>query len=207
MNVQDQFQQETYLENISKRFSASNLNTSLSGHIASLLTGQEEFQPYSFQNYSLREVFNYLKASHDYYLNTCIPQLENTLVQLIKKAAVSSRSTQLYFLLLNNYKNELVDHIEKEERVLFTYVQDMLDERSQSQADNYAINYFLNSHNDNVVLEIDQLKSDMLKQNFELANEFSFDILFRQLEFLQRDLTIHALIEDHVFIPMVLDQM
>jgi hypothetical protein len=83
----------------------------------------------------------------------------------------------------------------------------MLDKSNQTEADTYAINYFLNSHNDNVVLEIDQLKVDMLQQNFELANEFSFEILFRQLEFLQRDLAIHALIEDHVFIPMVLEQM
>jgi regulator of cell morphogenesis and NO signaling len=207
MNIQNQFQQEAYLENTSKRFSERNLNSELSIHITSLLSGQEEFQPQSFQPYSLSEVFNYLKLSHDYYLNTCIPQLENTLVQLIKKSTVNSRSTQLYFLLLNNYKNELVDHIEKEERVLFTYVQDMLDKSNQTEADTYAINYFLNSHNDNVVLEIDQLKVDMLQQNFELANEFSFEILFRQLEFLQRDLAIHALIEDHVFIPMVLEQM
>lgn len=207
MHIQNQFQQETYLENTSKRFSSHNLNPELGNHITALLSGQEEFQPKNFQTYSLSEVFSYLKLSHDYYLNTCIPQLENTLVQLIKKATKNSKSTQLYFLLLNNYKNELVDHIEKEEKVLFTYVQNRLDGKDQTEADTYAINYFLNSHNDNVVLEIDQLKSDMLKQNVELENEFSFEILFRQLEFLQRDLAIHALIEDHVFIPMVLEQM
>ena len=207
MHIQNQFQQETYLENTSKRFSERNINSDLSNHVTSLLSGQEEFQPKSFQSYALIDVFSYLKVSHNYYLNTCIPQLENTLTQLINKSTVNCRSTQLYFLLLNNYKNELVDHIEKEEKVLFTFVQDRLEGKNQTEADTYAINYFLNSHNDNVVLEIDQLKSDMLKQNIELENEFSFEILFRQLEFLQRDLAIHALIEDHVFIPMVLEQM
>ena len=113
----------------------------------------------------------------------------------------------MYFLLLSNYKNELIDHIEKEESVLFTYVQSKLEGRKVSDVDKYAVNYFLNSHNDNVVLEIDQLKTDMLEQNIALSNEFSFEVLFRQLEFLQRDLAIHALIEDHVFIPMILEQM
>lgn len=207
MIIQSQFQQEVYLENSKRRFTKHNLNSDLNSHITLLLAGEEEFQPQNFQSYSLSEIFNYLKASHDYYLNTCIPQLENTLVQLIKKAAVNHRSTQLYFLLLNNYKNELIDHIEKEERVLFAYVQNKLDGQEASEVDTYAINYFLNSHNDNVVLEIDQLKADMLKQNTALSNEFSFEMLFRQLEFLQRDLAIHALIEDHVFIPMLLEQM
>lgn len=207
MHIQNQFQQETYLENTSKRFSSHNLNPELGNHITALLSEQEEFQPKNFQTYSLSEVFSYLKLSHDYYLNTCIPQLENTLVQLIKKATKNSKSTQLYFLLLNNYKNELVDHIEEEEKVLFTYVQNRLDGKDQTEADTYAINYFLNAHNDNVVLEIDQLKADMLRQNTALATEFSFEILFRQLEFLQRDLAIHALIEDHVFIPLVLEQI
>lgn len=207
MNIQNQFQQEVYLENTKRRFFESNLSSDLNMKVISLLENEEEFQPQDFQSYSLSEIFNYLKISHDYYLNTCIPQLENTLVQLIKKSADNNRSTQLYFLLLNNYKNELIDHIEKEESVLFSYVQNKLDGRKTTNVDTYAINYFLNSHNDNVVLEIDQLKTDMLNQNGGLSNEFSFEVLFRQLEFLQRDLTIHALIEDHVFIPMVLEQM
>ena len=207
MNIQNQFEQEVFIESTERRFSEQNLNPELSVHIFSLLSGEEEFQPHNFLFYSLREVFKYLQLSHDYYLNTCIPQLENTLVQLIEKTCINHRSTQMYFLLLNNYKNELIDHIEKEERVLFTYVQSKLEDRQVSDVDMYAINYFLNSHNDNVVLEIDQLKADMLKQNTALSNEFSFEIMFRQLEFLQRDLAIHALIEDHVFIPMVLEQM
>jgi len=207
MIIQNHFQQEVYLESTTRRFTECNLNSDLNVHITSLLAGEEEFQPQNFQSYSLCEIFNYLKASHDYYLNLCIPQLENTLVQLIKKSSTNKRATQLYFLLLSNYKNELIDHIEKEEQVLFTYVQNKLDGRGTSEVDAYAINYFLNSHNDNVVLEIDQLKADMLKQNTALSNEFSFEMLFRQLEFLQRDLAIHALIEDHVFIPMLLEQM
>lgn len=207
MIIQNQFQQEVYLENTKRRFSERNLNSNLNAHITSLLAGEEEFKPQNFQSYTLSEIFNYLTVSHDYYLNTCIPKLENTLIQLIKKAAVNHKSTQLYFLLLSNYKNELIDHIEKEEQVLFTYVQNKLDGKENSEVDTYAINYFLNSHNDNVVLEIDQLKADMLKQNTGLSNEFSFEMLFRQLEFLQRDLAIHALIEDHVFIPMLLEQM
>jgi regulator of cell morphogenesis and NO signaling len=207
MNIQNRFRQEVYLENTKRRFSECNVNSDLNVHIASLLAGEEEFQPESFELYSLSDIFNYLKVSHDYYLNTCIPQLEITLVQLIKKSAVNHRSTQLYFLLLNNYKNELIDHIEKEERVLFTYVQNKLDGKDVSNIDTYGINYFLISHNDNVVLEIDQLKTDMLKQNTELSNEFSFEMLFSQLEFLQRDLAIHALVEDHVFTPLLLEQM
>ena len=206
MNIQTRFQQQVYLENTTRRFSEQKLNSDLNRNIISLLAGEEEFQPQNFQEYSLSEVLNYLKVSHDYYLNTCIPKIENTLVQLIKKAAVNHRSTQLFFLLLNNYKNELIDHIEKEERILFEYVERKLKGKSTSGFDTYAINYFLNAHNDNVVLEIDQLKADMLKQNKALSNEFSFEVLFRQLEFLQRDLTIHGLIEDHVFIPMVLER-
>jgi regulator of cell morphogenesis and NO signaling len=207
MNIQNQFQQETYLENTAKRFSQGNLNSELNSHITSLLAGEEVFQTKSFQSFSLKEVFDYLQVSHDYYLNTCIPQLENTLIQFIVKSTANHRSTQFYMLLLNNYKNELIDHIEKEECVLFTYVNNMLKGKTVSVVDTYAINHFLNSHNDNVVLEIDQLKADLLSQNLELSDEFSFSMLFRQLEFLQRDLAVHALIEDHVFIPMVLDRL
>lgn len=204
MNIETLLQKDVYVESVKRRFTVNNLNPSLNYHVLSLLTGEEDFQPQNFQSYSLGEVFHYLKVSHGHYLNVCIPQLENSLTQLINKFSGNHRSTKLYFILLNNYKNELVDHIEKEEQVLFKYVEKILDGQSVSEKENYTINYFLNTHNDNVILEIDKLKSDMLKQNSALKSEFSFDILFRQLDFLQRDLVIHGFIEDHVFIPKML---
>jgi regulator of cell morphogenesis and NO signaling len=206
-SIESLFQEEVYVESTKRRYAVSDLNSSLKSQILSVLAGEEEFYPQQFQSYSMGEIYNYLKASHDHYLNTCIPQVENSLIQLINKSAGNHRSTKLYFLLLNNYKNELIDHIEKEERVLFKNVEKMLNGELVSGSDNYAVNYFLNTHNDNVILEIDKLKSDMLQQNSSLKNEFSFDILFRQLDFLQRDLAIHGLIEDHVFIPKVLEMM
>lgn len=204
MNIENTLQEDVYVESVKSRFTINNLNSSLNNHILSLLTGEEVFQPQNFQPYSLYELFHYLKVSHDHYLNVSIPKLENSLTQLINKSLGNHKSTKLYFLLLNNYKNELIDHIEKEEQVLFKYVEKILGGKLVSEKDNYIVNYFLNAHNDNIILEIDKLKSDMLKQNGGLKSEFSFDILFLQLDFLQRDLVIHGLIEDHVFIPRIL---
>jgi hypothetical protein len=55
-----------------------------------------------------------------------------------------------------------------------------------------------------VIVHLAELKDDLLKFDKALESNFAFHILFNQLEIFQRDLLIHGLIEDDIFIPKML---
>ena len=71
----------------------------------------------------------------------------------------------------------------------------------------FVLEHFLNTHNDNILLYLDDLKNDLLAVDPNLKSNLSFAILFNQMDLFQRDLRIHNLIEDEVFIPKLLQSL
>jgi len=64
--------------------------------------------------------------------------------------------------------------------------------------------HFLNVHNDNIIISLEELKNDLIAFDNDLQSNLAFRILFEQLSSFQHDLMIHRLIEDHVFIRKIL---
>ncbi|MCG8573292.1 MAG: hypothetical protein MI810_00290 [Flavobacteriales bacterium] len=167
-----------------------------------VMADAELFESEEFGTIELEEIFLYLKSSHRYYQEVWIPKLENTLLQMQMKQR-NNWSVKLLVLFIQSYKKELVAHIEEEEKILFVFVDNLLAGKNYQDSADFILNHFIHSHNDNVIIQLDELKKDILTFDEKLKGNLMVDVLFNQLTVFQQDLMIHGLIEDQVFIPKI----
>lgn len=158
-----------------------------------------------FSAFQLNEIYTYLKASHVYYLESWLPKINQTATQLKSNSESDFLAVQVLALFLERYQSELEQHIANEEHILFNFVGELLNGIYSTEKKDFVINHFLFTHNDNVIVHLTELKEDLMKFDLGLKDNLAFQVLFTQLEIFQKDLLIHGLIEDEVFIPKMLD--
>ncbi len=162
-----------------------------------------------FQNKSLNLIINYLEKSHDYFINVKLKNIEQMVDEFVKKCCPEEvQKIELIRNFFNEYKKELITHIDHENTVVYPYT--MLLERafiSQKKEDvellkkyKYSINKYASEHSD-VEEKIFDLKNIIIKyipetQETDLCNHILFD-LFE----LEKDLINHQRIEEKVLIP------
>jgi regulator of cell morphogenesis and NO signaling len=163
------------------------------------------------QEFSLTLIVDYLRKSHHYYLNIKIPQVALLLNQLAGNAETSNlQPLQLIDRFFNEYKNELISHIRREEDIVYPYVfsveQSFLarnpDKAIVEQINHYNIDNYESEH-DNVEDKLMDLKNLLIKYlpvpvDSSLSQAVLFD-LFR----LESDLRDHARLEDKILVPKV----
>lgn len=199
-----EIQAENYYRNqLDKRFTNTEIPVKLRDLIEISLNDPNSFNAEEYDAFSLEEIFIYLKASHQFYLNVWIPKIENTLLQMRTKFGNEYWSVRLLLLFVNSYKKELLEHIDQEEQVLFSFVEKLLRNEQCPGHQDLVLNHFIHTHNDNVVIQLEELRKDILTFDEDLQGNLFFEVLFNQLSVFQRDLMVHGLIEDHVFIDKV----
>lgn len=162
------------------------------------------------QSFPASVLVKYLNRSHQYYLDEKLPGLE----ELISKLERNSELDEPTFLLLKNffseYKQELIQHINKEEERVYPYViklenaiesgkisSDLLDEMNTYSIEDYE------AEHDNVEEKLYDLKNIIIKYLPELkSDELLFQIL-KELFELENDLNDHSRIEDLILVPKV----
>ena len=65
---------------------------------------------------SVEQVVNYLKATHQYYLERIIPEIENRINALIQHSDINQKQFLLVKNFFEEYKNEFYTHIKHEEQ-------------------------------------------------------------------------------------------
>lgn len=192
-------------QEVLNRFDASlHVSPKFIQHLSQIYFDTNSYCEKDFEQYNLTEILTYLKASHRYYLNTWLPKINQSIHQLLLASGESSLVVKPLYLFLIKYQQELESHIEKEEKILFSFVDDLLKGDYSSERKNFVINHFLFTHNDNVIVQLSELKADLIQFENALHNDINFQVLFNQLEIFQNDLMVHGLIEDDVFVPKIL---
>lgn len=194
-------------EQISRRYSNITVDPELHQCLRDVMFDIESFEPQKFAEFTLEEIYRYLKCSHQYYLDVWIPKLENTLSQLYAKLSEEYWSVNLLTLSLNAYKKELVLHIEQEENVLFAFVEKHLNGQACEGLKDLVLSHFIHTHDDNVILEVENLKKEVLSIDADLEGNLILEVLFNQLQIFQTDLKVHGLIEDEVFIKKMIEKI
>lgn len=158
------------------------------------------------QSFSLNLIIEYLRKSHQDFINVSLPNIESLLIKLVE----SSKSDDLKIIqtFYNKYKEELLDHINDEEENAFPYVLELQRAYDNNvkplpkNIANYSIQSFEKEHTNvdeklfdlkNIIIKFLEPKYDQID-----CNEF----LFKLFQF-ERDLTDHARIEDNILVPKV----
>jgi regulator of cell morphogenesis and NO signaling len=171
------------------------------------------FPEKQLQSFSMNEIVNYLKKTHEYFLDVKLVLLENYVDRLVENCNSDCKDK---FALVDNfykeYKKELVEHILVEDQIIYPYVLEIervfksekKDDIYLSQYKDYSIKKYEREHED-VEEKLNDLKNLIIKYlpPFE-DNNLSNALLFELFE-LENDLNDHQRIEDKVLVPKVIE--
>ncbi len=162
----------------------------------------ETFNTESLRDFSLQEILFYLKQSHGEYLNELFPKIEAKIKEIEKKFGVNDTTLSLQTFIVNYY-NELSNHINFEEKVLYNFVERLLKGIYNEKEKVFALNHFLDTHNHDITRELTSIQKTIIEKDKSLSSDILFEELFKDLEKIENDLTLHGVIEDDLFIEKI----
>jgi len=145
----------------------------------------------------LQGMLPYLEASHYYYLQERIPHIEHHLQKIAD--ACTSKQGAVLMRFFAEYKDEVVNHFNYEEEVVFPYIEGLWAGKDTS---NYAIHQYEETHS-NVEEKLEDLTNIIIK--YLPANVLPKEkvSILSDIFQLAADLNKHALIEEKILIPYV----
>jgi regulator of cell morphogenesis and NO signaling len=164
---------------------------------------------YSFRDYEpqietlsdddIMSITMYLRASHNYYRTICFPALHNNIHKMVKELDDVSR--RLIDKFYDDYDNEVNNHFQYEEEVVFPYIENLLGNKS---ADNSEYNISLFEHNHgNVNEKLNDLSNIIIKYlSKDYTSQLRFEIL-GDIHYIGNDLMKHSDIENRLLVPLV----
>ncbi len=180
------------------------------GFIMALLAvfeNKQSFQPAEFDQFSLEVIIGYLNKTHDYYLDRKLLEIEQSIHLLMNAYPSAHPLLQLLNNFYTEYKRHLTQHIEREEEELLPYILQL--ERASAgageklQAPLITVEQFIDLHQ-NTEEELEEVRKIMLHYSPPEGNQTIYRILLSQLQTFEKDLAVHALIEDDVLLPRAL---
>ena len=159
----------------------------------------DEYAPSStlLEQADVRDILKYLHNSHIDYMHVSLKELELLMGDMLQNYNASQKSIVEKFLV--GYKEEVRNHFNYEETVLFPYVKALIDKK---ETNGYSIDTFEKNHG-NIEEKLCDLKNIVMKdlpQTFD--QNLRYDVL-HQIYHLENDLRKHTLIEDNVLAPLV----
>lgn len=179
--------------------------------IVNSFNNKDYFPQSQLKTFSLKLIIDYIKKSHDYYLEFKIPQIEKLLCNFISQSEPeNSKHIGLLEKFFKEYKEEFDAHIRNEDDVVHPYVltlekaynENKITEAHRRLVEVNSINHYADEH-DNIEEKLYDLKNLIIKYLPPSKDSHLTNALLIELFRLERDLNDHARIEDKVLIPKV----
>ena len=161
--------------------------------VANLISGKEN----DYRSLSLPSLIGYLRRAHTYFLDYNLPTIRRRLIEALDW----SGSDDVAFLILkfyDEYVTEVRKHMEYEDTVVFTYVDDLLQNRMGS---GFSISVFSGKHN-HIDVKLKELKDIVISYYPNKCNDMLNSVLFDIIN-CEQDLASHCNVEDMLFVPAV----
>ena len=148
---------------------------------------------------SVETLMIYLKNAHHYFLDFQLPTIRRKLLEAID----CSTDNEITFLILkffDVYVQEVRNHMNYEDQYVFTYVDNLL---KGQKDENYNIKMFV-SHHDHIDEKLTELKNSIIKYYPDSKKAYMMNAVLFDIFNCERDLVSHNAVEDHLFVPAVL---
>lgn len=156
------------------------------------------------------QFIHYLQKTHDYYLNYQVPIIEKHIQALINSSPDNSNSLSLVQNFFKDYKNELEEHLNREENITFPYIKGLyklyhndFNEKEYDQlSHSYSMKKYAEEHNniDDKLYDLQNILIKYLSGSFD--DEHTQAVLF-ELFRLEKDIRNHTRLEERILKPMV----
>jgi regulator of cell morphogenesis and NO signaling len=189
-------------KNLEKICSEQNINVDFLLVILNTFHNEDYFPETELKSFSPLLIIEYLRKTHQHYIEYILPKLENLLKQLIQSNPTEIHELEIIEQFYLKYKDELLLHIKDEELEVFPYITKIVNQNKS--AAKYKIHDFEKEHS-NVDDKLSDLKNFIVKYikpvyDNNICNEFLIT-LFR----FEKDIKDHARIEDKILIPQVVE--
>jgi len=161
------------------------------------------FSKEKFNQFKLSVIIDYLKKTHAYYLHKKLLEIEQSIHLLASAYPVAHPLLLVLDKFYLDYKTHLVNHIEVEENDLLPYIASLESMRATSKPA-ITVQGFIDQHHD-TEKDLADVRNAMQHYLPPAGSETIYRILVSQLEVLEKDLAVHALMEDEVLLPRALD--
>ena len=152
---------------------------------------------YHYDLVSLPSLIGYLKQAHEYFLDFNLPNIRRKLIESIDYSG-SNDIAMLIVKFYDEYVTEVRRHMEYENEVVFTYVEQL----SQGLLNrNYTISEFAGKHTP-IGNKLKELK-DIVIRYYPERNNYLLNAVLLDIILCEQDLTSHCMIEDKLFVPAV----
>lgn len=176
--------------------------------ILALLQVQEDklaFKQEDFNRFRLGVIVDYIRKTHQYYLHKKMLEIEQNIHLLLNNYPVAHPLLLILNQFYKDYKEHLRQHIQFEERELLPYILHLEKvedgkEKREDYSSNFTLNQFLEQHHDTEE-DLQKVCDTILHYSPPEGNQTLYRILLSQLQVFEKDLAVHALIEDHVLLP------
>lgn len=146
---------------------------------------------------SAMDIVKYLHASHSYYLEHEINELDRIFSDLLSPCSGMQRDVIMKFF--SEYREEVENHFAYEEDIVFPYVMAVAE---GSRPDNYSMEKFEENHN-NIDEKLNDLRNIVMKYLPPVCDTVTAIRALSRLCSLEADLEKHTMIENSILIPMV----
>ena len=166
----------------------------------------------NFEDYSIIDLIDYLEKSHLYYIEKKIPEIEQSLLKLGVQESFSFN--YIFIKFFEEYKKDIVSHFKTEDEVLFPFCK-VLDRyiKFNSQEDliyilenKETIYHLMDQHKKNND-DVDDLQKLLIKYSPKSNKLSYFEIFLNQMSLFQKDLKIHAEIEENVLMEKIYNNL
>ena len=139
----------------------------------------------------------YLEKSHRYYVDKRLPHIERHLDAIARE--LDARIAQVFISFYKQYKQEVVDHFQHEERDVFPHINALMSGHSDTS---YSIKEFIHTHSD-IEGKLDDLLNIIFKYLPPQVDDDNVLDVVDDILRLSDDLKKHTFIEEKIMVPLV----
>lgn len=143
------------------------------------------------------DIVKYLHASHSYYLDHELKELDRLFSDLLDPCSGMQRNVIMRFF--SEYRKEVENHFAYEEDIVFPYVRAVA---GGEKVDGYSMETFEKNHN-NIDEKLNDLRNIVMKYLPDICDTVLAIRALSRLCVLEEDLERHTMIENSILIPMV----
>lgn len=177
--------------------------------ILDLYIDDRDFPYQKIRKFSVGEILTYLQATHRYYLTKKLPEIEQSLLHIFSRFGKTHELLAELCFFFNDYRNDLIEHIKMEEREFFPYIKRLV-KAAQGELPAEEVKALLSKasiaqftdHHDSIEDELKEVSKIIKRYSEYETTPFPYRIFLNQVELFELELRKHAIIEDHVLVPM-----
>lgn len=150
------------------------------------------------------QLINYLKNGHKYFLLDKLPYISELIDKFIERT--ENPDTRLLHAFFKEYMNEVIEHMNLEERTVFPYILALFSKLNGEDVNEellrYRIDDFIDNHS-NIEEKLDDLKHLLIKHFPPTKDRFYRNQILLELFDLEYDINDHNGLEERVLAPIV----